>query len=263
MTHVESVRFEHSDGIARVTLNRPERRNAVDLEMRTALRTVIDRLRGDSTIRAAILQGSGGSFCAGGDITVMRDPAGTETRRARMREASDLAVDLLTLDKPLIAVVEGPAYGAGFGMAMVADFVLAAPDARFCASFGRIGLIPDFLLHHTLPRLVGLARARELIFSAREIGADEALGLGLVHRIHPAEALDQAASTLAANLATVSPTTFALSKSLLNQSHTLDPRQVAEAETAGQALCFQTEYHRDAAQRFLDRQPTPLIWRDY
>lgn len=263
MTHIESVRFTLMDGIARVTLNRPARRNAIDLEMRAALRSMIDRLRRDSDIRAVILQGAGGSFCAGGDISVMREAASTETRRTRMQEASSMALDLLTLDKPLIAVVEGSAFGAGFGIAMAADFVLAVPDARFCASFGRLGLIPDFLLHYTLPRLVGLARAREIIFSAREVGANEALDLGLIYRIYASDEVNDAAEALAASLATASPTAFSVSKSLLNQSYAMDPRQLSEAETAGQSLCLQTEYHRDAAQRFLDRKSSPFEWGDH
>lgn len=263
MTDTRRVLYDLQDGIACVTLNRPEKRNAVDLEMRADLIEVVARLRADPDVRVAILTGSGGSFCTGGDISVMRSRTpGAESGRIRMQEASDLALNLLTLDKPLIAAVDGPAYGAGFGMAMAADFVLAGPDARFCASFGRIGLIPDFLLHYTLPRLVGLAQAKALVFSTREIAADEALGLGLVYRVCPAGTVMTAARALARSLVTASPTALALSKALLNQSHALDPRQVAEAETAGQALCFETLYHREAAQRFLDRKPQMLDWSE-
>lgn len=248
----DPVLLETHGPIALLRLNRPERKNAVSLEMRVVLRRLLAQVERDRDICALILCGSSGSFCAGGDIRDMQS-LGTdgEAARRRMRETGALAVTLSTLDIPVVAAVDGPAYGAGFGMALAADFVLASPAARFCASFGRLGLVPDFALHHSLPRRVGLARAKELVYSAREVDADEALTIGLADWLYPSQELEQQARQLAESFAASSPTALGLSKSLLDQSLALDVRQVTEAEGAAQALCFTSAYHVAARTRFL------------
>lgn len=256
MAEFETISLEDHGGVATLTLRRPERRNAVDMAMRAELRIAVERMADDAAIRACIITGSGGSFCAGGDIASMRDRTpGVEDARRRMRETGQMALRLLTLDKPLIAAVDGPAFGGGFGLALAADFVVATPRARFCASFGRIGLVPDFALHHSLPRRVGLARAKEIILSGREIGAEEALSLGMVYQIVEEDRLATVAQDLAARFVRSSPTAIALSKSLLDQTYSLDVRQVLEAETVAQAACLESEYHRGAVARFLEGRP--------
>lgn len=241
-------------GVAVLRLNRPERRNAISLAMRPLLNQLLRRANEANEVRALILCGSGGSFCAGGDIDDMASlGADGEAGRRRMRQTGDVALMLSGMDVPVIAAVDGPAYGAGFGFAMAADLVLVSPAARFCASFGRLGLVPDAGLHHALPRRVGVARAKQLIFSAREIGADEALRIGAADEMHPAERLEEAALAHASAFARASATAIGLSKAILNQSLTLDLRQVTEAETAAQALCFTTEYHAAARDRFTAR----------
>lgn len=261
MADFESIAFEVDDHVATLTLRRPERRNAIDMTMRAELRMVIDRLVRDTTIRACVITGSGGSFCAGGDIASMRDRTpGIENARERMRETGETVLSLLSLEKPVIAAVDGPAYGAGFGLALAADFVVATPRAQFCASFARIGLVPDFALHYSLPRRVGLSRARELILSAREVGAAEALSIGIASQIVEEDQLGATATAMARRFVDASATAFALSKNLLNQSFDLDLRQIIEAETLAQAACLETTYHREAAQRFLDSQPARFRW---
>ena len=250
----DPVTLDIEEGIALLRLNRPERRNAISLEMRAALRDILQQADGDPDIRALILCGSGGSFCAGGDIDDMAT-LGTdgEAARWRMRLAGQIALLLAGLDVPVIAAVDGPAYGAGFGFAMAADIVLVSPAARFCASFGRLGLVADAGLHHSLPRRVGLGMAKRLIFSAREVGAEEALALGMADEMHPAERLEEEAQSIARGFAKASPTAIGLGKAILNQSLTLDLRQVIEAETAAQALCFTTGHHEAAREAFLAR----------
>ncbi|MEO3387917.1 enoyl-CoA hydratase/isomerase family protein [Mesorhizobium sp. CAU 1741] len=261
MAEFETISLDVADGVATLTLLRPDRRNAIDMTMRAELRVAVARLVNESAIRACVVTGSGGSFCAGGDITSMRDrEPGIEDARERMRQTGETVLAFLTLEKPLIAAVDGAAYGAGFGLALAADFVLATPRARFCASFGRIGLVPDFALHHSLPRRVGLARARELILTAREVDAGEALSLGIAYRVVEAGDLASEAGALAARFVEASPTAIALSKNLLNQTFGLDLRQVVEAETMAQAACLDTAYHRDAAQRFLEGAPPRFRW---
>lgn len=261
MVEFTTISLTVEGGIATLLLDRPSRRNAIDMTMRAELRVAIDRLRNDDDIKVCILAGTGGSFCAGGDITTMRDrKPGFEEARQRMRSTGEIVLALTTLEKPLIAVVDGPAFGAGFGMALAADFVLATPQARFCASFAKIGLVPDFALHYSLPRRVGLARAKEIIFSAREVDADEALKLGIACRVVAAEDIAGEAAALAGSFLGASPAALALSKSLLNQSFELDARQIVDAETMAQAACLESDYHREAAQRFLERRPPRFTW---
>lgn len=256
-----TIRLAVADGVAALTLNRPDRRNAIDLEMREELRTAVDRLRRDETVRSVILAGAGGNFCAGGDIRSMQTrTGGPEAARKRLRDNADWCEGLITLDKPVIAAVAGAAFGAGFSLALAADFILASPDARFCASFGRVGLVPDFGCHYTLPRRVGLAKAKELIFSARDIEADEALALGIVFRIVPADRLAAVADELARRFLAASPAAIGIAKTILDQTFSLDLRQVLEAEANGQALCLETGYHREAIDRFLNKQPARLAW---
>lgn len=260
MSEFETIVYEVDEGVATLALNRPDQRNAVSLKMRAELPVAIARAA-EPGIRALIVTGSGGSFCAGGDINDMSSTGGSvELARNRMRAAGALVQALATMDKPVIAAVDGPAYGAGFGLAMLADFVLATPRARFCASFARLGLAPDFGLHHSLPRRLGIARAKELVFSAREVGADEALDLGLVYRIVEPADLADAAGRMARAFCDASPVAIGVSKALLEQSFGMDIRQVAEAEAQGQAICLTSDYHADAARRFLARKPPRFQW---
>jgi len=254
-------RFRTDDSVAVLTLNRPHRRNAVDLPMRAALAEALRHVARTPAIRALVLTGAGGSFCAGGDIASMRDrPADIDAGRMRMREAGEVAVLLSTLDRPVIAAVDGPAYGAGFGLALAADFIIGTDRARFSASFIRIGLIPDCLLHYSLTRWVGAARARELIFSGREVGAREAIDLGILSRICEPDALQSEALTMARRFRHASPVALAQSKAILNRVHTMNLHQLADAAAAAQALCFETTAHRDAAARFMRAEPPLFAW---
>lgn len=260
MSEFETLAFEVIDGVATMTFNRPDFKNAISLQMREELPVVIKRVSTDADIRALIITGAGGSFCAGGDIKDMGSVTSVEVGRNRMRATSTLLQAVASIDKPVIAAVDGPAYGAGFGWAMLADFVLATPRARFCASFGKLGLAPDFGLHYTLPRLVGLARAKDLIFSAREVKADEALDMGLIYRVLDADKIMDTAQDMARAFCNTSPTAIGVSKMLLDQTYGMDIRQIGEAEATNQAVCFVSDYHADAAKRFLNKEPFKFKW---
>jgi 2-(1,2-epoxy-1,2-dihydrophenyl)acetyl-CoA isomerase len=167
---------------------------------------------------------------------------------------------MFMLEIPVIAAVDGFAYGAGFNMALAADFIFATPEARFCQSFGRVGLIPDFGGFFVLPRIVGLAKARELIFTAREIGADEAHNLGIVYRIVPRADLMAAVRRMANRLKVASPIAIAQSKRILRTCLQQDLPAILEAEAAGQGICLVSDYHREAVKNFLDRRPLKFVW---
>jgi len=202
----EAVLYDVRDGVATITLNRPAQRNAIDEETRTGLARHIDQIERDRTVRAVVLTGSGGVFCAGGDLRAIRAAElDNEGWRQRMRNAHAWFVRLLSLDRAVVAAVDGPAFGAGFGLALAADFIVASPRARFCLSFMRLGLVPDFGVLHTLPRIVGVQRAKELMLSAREVSADEAKALGIVLELVPQESLLQRAQAIAASFVHASP----------------------------------------------------------
>ncbi len=252
---------EINAGVATLTMNRPETRNALSAEMKDAFAAVVPAIAADPGVRAVILTGAGGAFCAGGDLRGMeavRAQMHSEAWRERMREVQPWLAQLIELDKPLIAAVHGPAFGAGFSLALAADFVLATPRARFCLSFMRVGLVPDFAAMYTLPRAVGVQRAKELMLSAREVAADEALRLGLVMEVLDEAALMPRAHQLAQSFAGASTLAVSLVKQGVGMALASDLRTLLAAEADHQALCFQTAAHRDAVRRFLDKQ-APLF----
>lgn len=251
------------DGVATLTMNRPEAKNAIGGGMREAFAAKVPALVADTSVRAVVLTGAGGSFCAGGDLRAMaevRDGMTIETWRERMREVQPWLRALIELDRPLIAAVDGPAYGAGFSLALAADFVIASPRARFCLSFMRVGLVPDFAAMYTLPRVVGVQRAKELMLSAREVQSDEALRLGLVMEVVPQASLLERAQTLARSFVDASALAVSLIKQDVSRALATDLSTLLAAEAAHQAMCFNTPTHRDAVDRFLAKQPPPFVW---
>lgn len=252
-----------SDGVATLTFNRPAARNALSAELKDAMAEAVPRLVADAAVRAIVLTGAGGVFCAGGDLRAMvqaRPGMTVEGWRARMADVHPWVRQLIELDRPLIAAVDGAAFGAGFSLALAADFVLATPSTRLCMSFMRVGLVPDFGAMHTLPRVVGVQRAKELMLSAREVAADEALRLGLVMEVLPAEQLMPRALALAKSFAAASPLAVALTKQGLSAALSASPAQLLAQEAANQALCFSSTAHEQAVQRFLAKQPAAFQW---
>lgn len=250
--------YQVRDGVATITLNRPEARNALSPAMKDALTMAAAAVAADEDVRAVVLTGAGGVFCAGGDLRGMEEARATatvESWRERMRAVHPLTRTLIELDKPLIAAVDGAAYGAGFSLALMADFVLASPRARFCLSFMRVGLVPDFAAMYTLPRVVGVQRAKELMLSAREVSADEAQRLGIVMEVVPADELPARARQLAGSFRGASSLAMGMIKAEVGMSLATDLRTTLAREAADQALCFETDVHRAAVKRFLHKEP--------
>jgi 2-(1,2-epoxy-1,2-dihydrophenyl)acetyl-CoA isomerase len=257
----ESLKYDARDGLAIITLNRPEKRNALDLSMRNELAQVVLEIRNDTSLYAAIITGAGGAFCAGGDIQGMADGKRTvyESRK-RIQDIYTWLYEWVSLELPVIAAVDGAAYGAGINIALAADFVLASTRARFCEVFGRVGLVPDVGGLFLLPRIVGLQKAKELVFSARSFDAQEGKDLGIVYSIHEPDQIMDAAIKLAGRFRNASRQAIGLSKNILNQSFNLDFRALGELEALGQATAHDTDYHEAAVKRFLDKEPTLFDW---
>lgn len=249
------------DGVAEITLNRPQQRNALSLQMREELAQVIAQVRDDAAVHALILSGAHETFCSGGDLAQMLDPTQSGLAwRDRIRRLHRWFPELVNLEKPVIAAVDGAAFGAGLSLALAADFVLATPRASFCAVFGRLGLIPDLGAMQLLPRIVGQQRAKELVFSARRFDAAEAHALGIVYRlVAPADLIGEARA-LAARFRDASSAALGMAKSIMNQAFQLDAHAMAEFEAYAQTVCRSTEYHQQAVERFKSKQPARFDW---
>ncbi|MGE0422994.1 MAG: enoyl-CoA hydratase/isomerase family protein, partial [Reyranellaceae bacterium] len=236
---LSQIKFEISEEIATVTLNRPEARNALSPEMRRDFDAVLAVLKdkAGTEVKAVILTGAGGAFSAGGDVKGMRTREETPVEmRQRMRGAQARLHDIINLELPVIVVVDGPAAGAGCNLALAGDFILATPRSFFLQAFGRIGLVPDWAGLFLLPRIVGLQRAKELVFSARRLPAEEAKAMGIVYAIHPAETIMAEARKLAGRFRNASTTAIGVSMNALYQSFNKDLRGVLELEAYGQAI---------------------------
>jgi 2-(1,2-epoxy-1,2-dihydrophenyl)acetyl-CoA isomerase len=255
-----TTRFGVSDAVATLTLDNPANRNALGTEMRTELADALRQVQADRDIRALVITGSGGSFCSGGDLRSIAD-AGLDAQgwRERMQDLHAWLQGLIVLDRPVIAAVDGAAYGAGFSLALAADIVVATPRARFCMSFMRVGLVPDCGAFYTLPRVVGPQRAKELMLSAREVGAEEALRLGIVMELQPPEALLARAQAMAASFVHASPAAVGLVKRAI-AAGAPDLSAMLDIEASAQAVAGSTATHREAVARFLAKQPAAFGW---
>jgi len=239
-----------------IRINRPERRNAFDLDVRQGIAEAVFEARDDESVRAVVITGTDGVFCAGGDLKSLSEAKRPIFKdRDRIRRLHPWFRELVNLEKPVIAAVDGAAFGAGFNLALACDFVLATPRARFCAVFGRIGLVPDLGGFFLLPRIVGLQRAKDLVFSAREIDAEEARSMGIVMNVVPPENLLQEALSLASRYHDASTEALGMAKNILNRSFNLDQDTLAELESSAQALAIHSEYHKEAVANFLAKRP--------
>lgn len=254
-----TIQLAVESGIAVITLNRPDKRNAMTDDMRTELIDALETVKRDKLVRAIILTGNGKGFCAGGDVSGMAQrmeaPAGDVafngwTRQQRVHHTVDL---LYSMPKPTIAAVNGAAAGLGADMALSCDFIVASDQASFAWSYIHRGLVPDGGGLYFLPRRVGLARAKDLIFSGRKVEAKEALDLGIADRLCAPDALLDEARAWASRLGEGSATALALGKSILNQSYELSAQQVFAQGSQAQAVCYTSREHREAVHAFLTK----------
>jgi enoyl-CoA hydratase/carnithine racemase len=253
------VEFRIEQGVAVATLNRPEVRNAIDEGTRSELDEILGRVAADTGIRALVLTGNGTAFCAGGDISAMKQrlsaPAGQlgGSGWLRQRRLHGMIGDLHSLEKPTIAAVNGAAAGLGCDLALCCDFIVASDKAFFTMSYVQRGLIPDGGGLYFLPRRVGLPRAKELIFSARRVQADEALRIGMCDRVVPPDELIANAVQWAAELGGGNSIALALSKAILDQTFELTADQAFALGAQAQAICYTTDEHHASVAAFLNR----------
>ena len=249
-----AIIIEKRDGVATITLNRPEVLNAINTELAEELLEALQDAARDESVRAVILTGAGRAFSSGGDI---REISGwtspTEVRR-NIVAGGGIAMAIANLPKPVIAAVNGVAAGAGCNVALAADIVIAADTALFAEIFVRVGLVLDFGGSYLLPRRVGLAKAKELAFTGRMVDAAEAERIGLVNQVVPADQLQETAWKLARQLADGPTVAIGLAKKILNESLENDLQSMIDREGYAQAIAFQTEDHREGIRAFKEKR---------
>ncbi|MCK1796042.1 enoyl-CoA hydratase-related protein [Streptomyces sp. XM4193] len=260
----DTVAHDTTDGLATITLNRPEAMNALNRETKEALRDALEAAAADTSVRAVLLTGTGRAFCVGQDlkehIEALREHGG-EALTTVDDHYNPITRAIATMPKPVLAAVNGVAAGAGFGFALAADYRIAADTAAFNTSFAGIALTADSGMSWTLPRLVGPARAADLLLFPRSVKADEALELGLVQRVVTAEELPDAALELARRLAQGPTASYAALKESLafGAEHTLAETLAKEAEL--QVRAGSSEDHRIAVEAFVKKEKPRFLGR--
>jgi 2-(1,2-epoxy-1,2-dihydrophenyl)acetyl-CoA isomerase len=242
--------IEQRDGTTIVlTLNNPQRRNALAMPLREGLIAAFERIEADRTIRAVVLTGAGGTFCAGGDITAM-NVKGLADGLERFRITHRLVRLMIRCGKPIVAAVEGYAVGAGLSLALCCDTIVAAEDARFGAGFGRIGLIADLALNHTLPARIGTGRARQVLLYGEQMDAATGERFGLIDHVVPKGGALDLALRRAKTFADAAPLPVALTKGLLADGLDL----ALERERELQSMLFLTADHAEGRDAFLAKR---------
>jgi len=248
-----------NDGVAVLTLNRPERLNAMSGSMLDGLLEALPSLAEDASVGAIVLTGAGRGFCAGGDVKAMAE--GTEMsgvtleeRAQGLRARMEVSRWLHEIAKPTIAMVRGPAAGAGLSLALACDLRIAGESARFGTAFARVGYSGDFGGSFFLTRLVGTAKARELYLTADLVDAREALALGLVNRVVPDDRLEEETLALATRLARGPRIAYGYMKRNLNAAESGSLGELLDLEAWHHSRCGMTEDHREATKAFVDKR---------
>lgn len=245
----EHIAFARDGAIATVTLNRPDRLNALTDPMRDRISDLFTAMAGDDSIRAIILNAAGRGFCASGDVTNMGHFTAVSGRH-RLKSAHRMILAIANIEKPVIAAVRGPVAGIGWSMALACDIVVASETAVFSQVFRNVGLVPDGGAIYFLSQVIGVLKAKELVYTARRMAAPEAAQLGLVTRLVADALLDQTAAELARDAAAGPTFAFGIAKKLFKSMRTPTLETALDAKAWAQGLALMTEDHAEGAQAF-------------
>lgn len=261
----QDLLYEVRDGIARVTLNRPDAANAITPDQRNQLIELFAEASGDLNVRVVVLTANGKHFCTGADLRVSKIPENPRPEGAPERAMGDvgrnikrgaqkLVASILDCEKPVIAAVNGTAAGIGAHIALACDLIVAADSARFIEVFVRRGITPDGGGAYLLPRMIGLAKAKELIFFGDDLSAPDAERIGLINKCVPLDQLGAATDEWAHRLAVAPTKAVGLAKWLLNRSLDSDRGTAFEEEAWAQELASRTEDFQEGVQAFIERR---------
>lgn len=250
----ETLLEQRRGGVLHLTLNRPDKLNAIDLPLLDALTETLAAAEESREVRAIVLAGAGRSFCAGADIGQMIDRTPAEWERIVSHYLDPIRV-ISRMGKPVIARCHGNVFGGGLGLAMACDFRITADNARFCTPFVKLALAGcDMSAGYFLPRLVGLGRATDMMMTARIVEADEALRIGLVSQIVSEDRLDGVIDEFAERLAGFAPRTTAFTKSAIRKSIDRDMEAEFDYEVFAQVQCLQSDDHREGVAAFRENR---------
>lgn len=245
------------DGIAVLVMNRPERMNALNNELATALHGSLQRIAKDDSIRVVVLTGAGRAFCAGGDLGVIgkgREANNVKELEPLLRAGMGMVVTMRTMPQPVIAAINGAAAGAGMNVALAADIRISAEEATFGQNFAKVGLFPDYGGTYFLPELVGPSKAAEMFYTGDMIDAQTALKLGLVNRVVPAAQLEAEVKTLAKKIASGPPLTIRAVKRTMFAEKKEALERALEAEVEYQMKCFASEDCLEGVHAFFEKR---------
>ena len=252
---LNNILYDVSDRVATLTLNRPEALNATTDDLYREFQWLLGEVRHDPDVACVILTGAGRGFCAGADLKARKDDMTPLQRRDRHRWIlQDVLEPLYRLEKPVIAAVNGPAAGAGMNIALACDFIIASDQASFVQAFARVALVPDLGGLYLLARAIGIAKAKELCFTARKVGAEEAKVLGIANHVVPHDQLLDEARKIARTIAAGAPTAMAMTKNLLDKAANVTLEQMLEYESYAQTIAYLTPEYEEGVQAFRDKR---------
>ena len=253
-----NVRYERNAGIATLTLDRPDKLNAMADPMWDALYEHLGRIATDDEVRAVILTGAGRAFCSGGDVSGMAK-ADIVSGRARSKRRHRTVMALYNLEKPVIAAVRGPVYGIGNALALACDLIIASETARFSMAFKKVGLVPDGGAIFFLTQHLGIAKAKELVYTARPVAAQEARELGIVARVVADDKLEPEARALAKEMAESATYALALAKKMFQSMYVPTLDQLLEMETLASGIVRLTHDHKEGVAAFREKRPPKFL----
>ncbi len=246
------------DGAATLVMNRPDRLNALNNELASALNEALGRIAKEETVRVVVITGAGRAFCAGGDLGAMgkgRESGATQELEPLLRAGMQMVLKMRTMPQPVIAAVNGAAAGAGMNIALAADMRIAAEEATFGQNFAKVGLFPDYGGTYFLPQLVGPAKAAELFYTGEMIDAKTALALGIVNRIVPAAQLEEEVKGLTQKIAQGPPLAIRAVKKVLFANEKKELAEALEQEVQEQVRCFLSEDCSEGILAFFEKRP--------
>ncbi len=246
------------EGIAVLVMNRPDRLNALNNELASALNDALGRIAKDPNVNVVVITGAGRAFCAGGDLGALgkgRQTGATHELEPLLRAGMQMILKMRTMPQPVIAAVNGAAAGAGMNIALAADIRIAAEEATFGQSFAKVGLFPDYGGTYFLPQLVGPAKAAELFYTGDMIDAKTALALGLVNQVVPAAQLEAAVKTLAQKIAQGPSLPIRAVKKALFASQEKELAQALDSEVREQVRCYLSDDCNEGMRAFFEKRP--------
>jgi len=248
------IKYEITNGVAKITLNRPEKFHSFVREMALQLQEKLDDCNANKDVRAILITAEGKAFCAGQDLSEATDPNGPELTKIIQEHYNPIIRKIRNIEKPVVAAVNGVAAGAGASIALCCDIVVATESASFIQAFSKIGLIPDSAGTFFLPRLVGLQKATALMMTAESISANDAEKMGMIYKVFSDESFVEKSWNLVSKLSQMPTKGLGLTKKLLNESYNNNLEQQLDMEDKCQSIAGETNDFKEGVQSFLEKR---------